>query len=234
MSRRAYYEDMRRCPAPKAPPDLIGVTLISPGYVELGTEAIQRMKHFAGLDTVATFVHEEPAFFGKFDFPEMVGRRRVVFFDADLWIVEPVDFSPLRGFWGVHEMGAFKPNCFVAKDCEKFKIPKEEYYNTGLLLFDLDREDHRDVFKLARYFATEAYRGVRANTEDRTDQSWINLALSALNVERNFLPFEYNFFDFSVEHFGSKRPEKIIGYHAAGVQLIDKLEHLRENTKPLP
>lgn len=233
--RRATEEDMRRSQCPEFLPQVIGVTLVSPGYEELAMEAIKRAKFFAGLDTLALFVHSEPAFFRKLDLCKLVGRRKVVFYDADLWFVAPVDFRSLNpGFWAVQERGAVTPNVFPHMDCAKFSLDACRYVNTGLMCFDLGLRRHREVFNVARKLAVDAIKKPGTDTFDRTEQSWLNIAMQQIDVDQQFLPFSYNYFDWSVEHFGNTRPEHIIGYHAAGVQLIDKLAHLRDNTQPLP
>ena len=231
---KAYYADTRRCvvnPLSKT----VGLTLISPGYEELSAEAVLRFKHFTGCDVVALHVEKEPAFFSKLMFAELLMPRRYVFFDADLWINAPVDFDGLDShkFWGVMEYGAHQKGCFVYDDCKRFEIPPDKYFNTGLLAFDFRNELHRKVFSLAGKLAMLSQTGGFPVPVDRTEQTFINIALEVLEVERGFLPFAYNYFDFAVEHFNAPMLERVIGYHAAGLQLVDKMDHLIDNVGKL-
>ena len=192
------------------------------------------MRHFAGVDTLVLHCDSKAAYFRKLDALEMLeGKTRVIFYDADLWMVEPVKLMDLpEEFCGVHDFGTFSSVNFPYRDCERHGMEKANYINTGLFVFT--PKIHRTVFTLARLLAQKSAAGAIPKMDDFGEQSFINLALHRMNITPHLLPFAWNFFDFAVDHGMGQRPDRIIGYHAAGVALPHKLQHLRDRTTPLP
>ncbi len=235
--RNLYYKGepspLRR-EAVKKCPGVVGVTLVTPSYRLLAHEAISRAREFAGLDTVAIYTEDEPSFLRKLDICSLVGRRKIVFYDADLWFVAPVDFNKVKGFAGVWDFGAVAEDCFPYKDCLVHNIPSSNYCNTGLLVCDFTKPLHRKVFQDAKELAMRSEKGEIPGVSDHGEQSWLNIALFRLGMKWDFMPFSYNYFDFAVEHLKAPKPEKIYGYHAAGIHLPHKLAHLKAAVSRLP
>lgn len=197
-------------------------------------EAVRRMRYFAGVDSMVLHCDDKAAYFRKLDVLEsLTGKKKVIFYDADLWLVDRANLSELPNeFCGVHDFGTFKEVNFPFRDCERHGMPKELYVNTGLFVFT--PSEHRHVFTLARFLAKQSAEGRIPKMDDFGEQSFINLALHRAGVIPHLLPFAWNFFDFAVDHGLGTRPDRIIGYHAAGVALPKKLKHLQERTAPLP
>lgn len=195
------------------------VTLISPGYEDVGLEAVKRFTKFArcnGQPLRVTVLHEPvsgPGVYGRK--LEMDGFRgkSVVFFDADYWLLRPVDFAPFaqsNDFIGVRDHGTQLNGCFPREDCAKFGIPPEQYINTGFFIFNPGI--HHEVWPLARSLMAAG------GMADHGEQSYLNLALQKLDIPRMLLPVKYNFWKFLADWGGFPfYPRGVIGLHGAGI-----------------
>lgn len=208
-------------------PAAIGVTIVSPAYEHLAEEAISRFRKFAGLDVVALEVPDSGGFAAKLNLDRYVAPVPVVFFDVDLWLLRKFDFAPLlnSGKWcAVPDPGAYNPQAFPHTDSEAEGWEKADYFNSGLIVCDLSRPSHRRVFEDARrHFQTGGKKPA-----DWTDQFWLNWAVQQQPGLLHRLPLELNFYKLAVD-WGSYPhiPREIIGLHAAGAKVGEKLSRLK-------
>jgi hypothetical protein len=208
----------------------IGVTVVSTTYAEVAEEAIARFHRYTGLDVTVIRAREEPSFAAKLNLDTLIAPRPIVFFDADLWMLRPYDFTLLAEsdrFCAVHCPGAWNPSTFPHADCQANGWDKSTYINSGLFACDLRRPEIREVFTAARRCLEACHAGTLPHPVDWTDQFFLNWALQRQPGLLHLLPFALNFYKLAVD-WGSYPhiPREIIGLHAAGVASDKKLETL--------
>ncbi len=214
-------------------PDPIALTIISPSYEKMGREAVKRVKRFTGMDVKVIRCADSDGFRMKLRLDELAGNRAVFFFDCDYWMLQHWD---LRGFLGaptimaVHDSAVFQPSSFVCQDCLYHGLDWQRYINTGALIVDFQREEHREVWRLARKINWMTRAG-KIQTADNTDQFAINMAIVQLGVPQTLLPIRYNFYSKSVE-WGQFPfyPRDVVGLHAAGYVRDEKLSALKRES----
>lgn len=204
----------------------IGVTIVSPAYRRLARQAVRRFQLFTGLEVKVIECANKDGFQTKLELDKHCGRRPIVFFDADLWLLRSWDPVPLMGgpCWvACHDSAVWNPGSFCHRDCEKNGLDRLHYINTGLFICDLRRLEHRGIFQSAR----ASVRSKRTKTADASDQFHINRALLTHGVQLSFLHPRHNFYSLSVV-WGQypNYPREIIGIHAAGVALKHKWDTL--------
>ncbi len=212
-------------------PAAIGVTVVSSKYAEVAEEAIARFHQYTGLDVTVIRVKQEPSFAAKLNLDTMVAPRPIVYFDADLWLLRPYDFTLLAEsdrFCAVHCPGAWNPSTFPHADCKANHWDHASYINSGLFACDLRRPEIQDIFASARACLEACHQGKLPRPVDWTDQFFFNYALQQRPGLVRLLPFALNFYKLAVD-WGSYPhiPREIIGLHAAGVPSDKKLETLR-------
>ena len=207
----------------------IGVTVISPSYREVGREAVKRFKRFTGLDVHIIRCRDEDGFHAKLRLDKACGRRPIIFFDADYWLLDRPGFEAMASpaLVAVHDPAAFNPYAFPHTDCEAFHMPKSEYFNSGLMLLDFRLPQHRKLFQLARAL----YKRAKEKPTDTTDQFWLNLARLRLGIPLTRLPTQYNFYLLSA-YWGQQAwiPRHIIGLHGAGIPAREKHTRLQQQS----
>lgn len=213
------------------PPEVIGVTITSPKYRHLTDEAVRRFRKHSGLDVIVLWSEEEPAFAAKLNLDLLVAPMPIVFFDVDLWLLRPFDFKALAKagrFCAVPDPGAWNPLAFPHIDSKRNGWNKESYFNSGLFACDLARPEIRRVFADARRRFEECHANTAPAPVDWTDQFFLNWAIQQQPGLLKRLPFALNFYKKAVD-WGSYPhiPREIVGLHAAGIPLEDKLENLR-------
>lgn len=208
---------------------MIAVTVISPSYRIIGNEAVERVKRFTKLPVEVVECSDDQGFLNKLSLHEHFRGHRVMFFDADWWMLRPFDFEKMRGVWfGVKDPCVFQPHSFCFQDCEKHGLERDTYINTGMFVCDLAQPEHREVFVRARDGFQMRQEGVML-CKDVTDQYHINKALKDLNEYVSLLPFRFNFYKKAVDWGAATHiPRHIVGLHAAGYVLHNKLPRLRE------
>lgn len=211
--------------------DMIAATLITPGYEACAALAIERVRRHLGLDVVALHCSGTNGYFRKFDLPELLSGKTVLFFDADWVPVRPVNVTQFIGtpdVIGVHDKAAFGKIHFPRMDADAWGLPRERYVNTGFLIWDNDNELHRRAFALARELHNQSLSGNVKPLVDVTEQSWLNIAWHLLGVTPRLLPVEWNYFFLLADLGLAHPPENIIGLHAAGVPRYQKFKHLTD------
>jgi hypothetical protein len=208
----------------------IAVTVTSPGYDHLTAEAVRRFRRFSGLEVVVLPTSTEPAFAAKLNLDLFVAPRPIVFFDVDLWLLRPYDFRPLAktGRWcAVPDPGAWNPRAFPHTDSVREGWEKDTYFNSGLFVCDLSQWNIREVFAMARQRLADCHAGNAPRPVDWTDQYFLNWAVQQQPGLLKRLPFALNFYKPAVD-WGSypSIPREIIGLHAAGTPVRDKLRVL--------
>jgi hypothetical protein len=212
----------------------IGVTLVSPRYAHMEQEAVDRFRRNTGLECVIinTGNEKDPAFSAKLNLDLLVAARPIVFFDVDLWILRPVDFRELAtsGKWcAVPDPCAHNLGSFCGKDSQREGWDPDTYFNSGLFACDLSRPEIRRVFEDARAQLDRVIVGEVPPPVDSTDQYYLNWAVHQQPDLLKPLPLHYNFFNIAVHHGDVTHiPVPLIGLHAAGVLLPQKLEVLRK------
>lgn len=207
----------------------IGVTVISPSYREVGKEAVKRFKHLTGLDVHIIRCRDEDGFRTKLRLDKECGRRPIIFFDADYWLLDRPGFEAMTSpaLIAAHDPATYNPYAFPHTDCEAFGLPKMEYFNSGLLILDFRLPQHRQLFQLARAL----HKRGKEKPTDTTDQFWLNLARHRLRIPLSRLPTHYNFYLLSA-YWGQQAwiPRHIIGLHGAGIPAREKLPRLQQQS----
>jgi hypothetical protein len=221
-----------------APCDQIGVTIVTPGYEELAAEAVRRFKRFTGLPVLVIEADTKHGFEMKLRLPELVPHGpTTIFFDADWWMLRPGECPLPRGheFMAVPDPQAHDEGSFCRQDAQTMFLDEGHYFNSGFMVFNA--ANFEPAFANLR-----EQRATRKELvlKDTTDQSWINFAVETYGFFKP-LPLEWNFYPLAWT-WGCVRqfPGNVIGLHAAGVPLPQKLGFLQrwaavlsDQTKPL-
>lgn len=205
----------------------LAVTVLSPAYEKVGKEAADRMTEFGGLPVKVLRCKDGEGFATKLQLDKLCGRRPVVFFDADWWMLRPQDLRAMVGgptFLGCHDPTVFHEHCFPFKDCRDHGLDWQRYVNTGFFMVDFRRAEHRAIFGYAR---RSWARRKKLALHDPTDQYHINLGLLKAGVPFMPLPRAFNFFLFAATEGCCEIPREIIGLHGAGVETKHKLKEMK-------
>ncbi len=208
-----------------------GVTIVTPGYEALATEAVKRFRAATGCEVLVIQAEAGKGFETKLRLHELAPRGRVLFFDADWWALRKFDVEAIvpagPGLGAVHDPAVFDPKSWPGQDVRTAPLEWGHYVNTGLLGFDLREPTTRHWLEDA--LAMWANRELLLwQSVDPTDQGWLNVALQASAVPVQLLPFRFNCYLRAVEWgYYPHIPRGIIGLHAAGVPLAHKLRVLR-------
>lgn len=210
----------------------IGLTIISPSYACVGKEAVRRFRRHTGLKVIEHHCADAEGFNAKLHLDGLAPGRRVVFFDADYWLLDKAPFADMQSesVIAVHDPATFNPHAFPHADCERFAMPKTEYFNSGLMLLDFSRESHVKLFQTARSLKKNWRRELqKKKPEDTTDQFWLNLARLRCGIPFARLPSHYNFYLLSA-YWGQQAwiPRHIVGLHGAGIPARAKLKQLQQ------
>jgi len=230
--RAGHYHHPAPCPVmakPKKPLGMVAVTVISPAYEKLGTEAVRRMKEFSGLDVIVITADDADGFSPKLLIDQFIGPRPIVFFDSDWWLLRPFDFRPLGAtgkFHAVHDRGVYHQETFCVNDSNIFGFPPAEYFNSGFYVCDLGNPAHRQIFEDARRFNEDCLEGRIAPVGDIGEQSFLNAAVQKSGL-LDLLPLAMNYTDnFRLTGTIEHAPREIIGLHAACFPLPEKWDRL--------
>ena len=220
---------------PADPVPLLGVTIITPAYQEIGAEAARRWHQFTGMPVmILSAPSEKDAYRLKLRLPEFLPATPVCYFDADYWLLRPLDIPDLvakvekHALLAVVDPGTQDPAGFVARDCHWHGIDPSRYFNSGFWVADFSRDQ-----------ITHAFAHALESLDDRQwadygDQSAWNYGLQKYHVHGLALSWRHNFFLHAVTHgYCSYIPAEVIGLHAAGVSRGKKREHLTEWAKML-
>lgn len=213
---------------------MIAVTVVTPSYRHLEKEAVRRIKKFTGLPVKVIRCKDEDGFMKKLELDKECGRQRILFFDVDFWWLKPCDVTKwcANAWLAVNDSAAMNPWAFPHTDCEAFGMDKLRYFNSGMFAANLALPEHRAIFQLARKLRKQVVSGRLKTPKDKTDQVYLNLAAQQLNINTSLLPSGYNFYMKSVV-WGQLPfiPRNIVGLHAAGELLKNKLSALKTQSK---
>jgi hypothetical protein len=222
---------------------LLGVTIITPAYQKVGQEAVRRWHQFTGQPCIELSAPNDTAAFRlKLLLPTFLPAVNVCYFDADLWLLRPLDIDSLLpkveafGLLAVRDPGIADPTGFVARDCQEQELDPLHYCNSGFWVADLSRDRVTHAFEAA-LTALDTMTWF-----DYGDQSAWNYGLKKYGLIPHPLPLAYNFFMHGVTHgYIDAIPAQVIGLHAAGVtghkkhaHLTQYAEALKYAVKPLP
>lgn len=210
---------------------MIGVTVSTPQYAALAAEAVRRWKLFTGLPVKVIRCADSAAYARKLRLDKLMPRERCVFFDADWWLIRPLELPwDGSGWMAAHDAGVFHPGAFCQGDSDKLGLDKSLYFNSGFFAWDNGNAQHRAVFVRAR----RAERAARRMIDDWGDQTLLNLGVQRAGVPLSLLPSSYNF----CLHFvrGGCQPfipRVVHAVHAAGFPLRHKMRHLKNAAQML-
>lgn len=208
----------------------LAVTIISPSYERVGREGVRRMERFSGLKVKVIEVPDADGFATKINLDRMVGKRAVMFFDSDLWSLRKWEADKIIGsgaFLAVHDSAVWNCHTFCHHDSHKHGLDPMRYFNSGLMFWDNRRQEHREIFRLARKSSQEHKRGNR-HYEDKTDQAHLNYGLLHSGVPLQWLPIQYNTYCFGINHGQFPYyPRDIINLHGAGIEPKRKFSRLK-------
>lgn len=244
---------------------MIGATLITPAYAEIGLEAVKRFKRHTGLDVVILWRDDGPdAFAAKLDIPLTIKDQTVVFFDSDLWFIHDVDLRWMdrrHQFYAVMDPGVNDvadasikvAGAWARSDCEVLGINPNKYFNGGLWVANFRHDSHRVAFAHARQLYQDKINGVfnydkdvskpgdiltftqtKCRIGDYGEQSFLNAGVQRAGIEIDPLLMSYNYWHMAYKGgLVDAVPYRVIGLHAAGYALQDKLQHLRQMSEVL-
>lgn len=211
------------------PLPLVGVTIVTTGYEQMGEEAVKRFQRYTGLPCSMLRCPGDSGFAYKLALPDLVPPVPVVFFDADLWLLRKTDFLPylaVGGVAGVPDPGTRDADSFVSQDCAKLGLEPRYYFNSGLFIADFSCEHVRAAFRRAAQILQEKE---SHGIADYGDQTALNMAVQRCGVPFQPMPQGFNFFMHAVSHGYGSVPNLVYGLHAAGVKKADKLAHLKSH-----
>ena len=211
---------------------MIGVTLITPSYAEIGLEAVKRFKRHTGLDVVILWRDDGPdAFAAKLDIPLTIKDQTVVFFDSDWWMIRDCDFSEFQSrheFFAVHDLGIHDPLAFCTPDSKTLNIDPDLYFNSGFWIANFRYQSHRSAFAKARQAFQDHKNGVIKGIYDFGEQSILNAGIQRAECDLVMLDSTYNFIHWFYKSGAQKSiPWGIISVHAAGIPKHEKFHHLQ-------
>jgi hypothetical protein len=220
---------------PADPVPLLGVTIITPAYQDIGAEASRRWHQFTGMPLIILSApSEKDAYRLKLRLPEFLPSAPVCYFDADYWLLRPLDVPDLvakvkeHALLAVVDPGTHDPAGFVAKDCHWHALDPSRYFNSGFWVADFSRDQITHAFTHALEALDDR------QWADYGDQSAWNYGLQKYHVNGLALSWKYNFFLHAITHgYCDHIPAEVIGLHAAGVARGKKREHLTEWAKML-
>ena len=212
---------------------MIAVTIATPDYMHLASEQALSMSSHSGLMTHLILIPEarfEEAVAVKLELQRTFRGNTVLFFDADWRAIRPVDVGMLEKLSGAgkfvacQDPGIFDPAAFPAPDCKVFGIERLKYFNSGFWVANFANERHVLAFEKARELYEESKRGRWKEIRDYGEQSYLNAGVQMAGVEIELLPDRWNFF-YHAFRWGAVAhiPRNIIGLHAAGSKLPEKM-----------
>jgi len=223
---------------------VIGATILTKNYAEIGIAAVERFKKRTGLDVIVLW-KDKDAFEAKLDLPFLLAPQTVVYFDADHWMIRDCDLSQFNNspyFWAVKDPGindlpatlinaggepAVMSGSFPVPDATLLGFDPQQYFNGGLWIANFKREDHVSAFAIAKQLYEEKKNGLWKDYQDYGEQGFLNAGIHRAGVALDFLPQTYNFWLLSFKGGLVKSiPHGVIGLHAAGYGLPDKMPHL--------
>jgi hypothetical protein len=210
-------------------PDILGVTISTPGYQDLAIQAAERFRKFSGCDTLILESNERNGFNLKLELHRIFANRDICFFDSDLWAVRKFDlteFCNSSSVIGVNDPTSTSPASFCYHDSISLGIPFSKYLNTGFLICDFKSKKVRRSFEIAR----ENINNKEAlNVRDNTEQSILNYGFKNCKVKT--IPLKWNFWKKAAD-WGNvdSIPRDIINVHAAGYTLPMKKEILERHS----
>lgn len=213
----------------------IGLTIISPSYEKVGREAVKRFEKFVGIEMKIHECEDSEGFKAKLQLDRIAGKRDVIFLDSDLWFLDRPNLEKSLGhpcLLAVHDSAVFNPHAFPHTDCERFGMPKTEYFNSGLMVLSFAQERHRRLFTEARSLQRAGKRKKAVKPQDTTDQYWLNQARLNIGLPWVKLPTSYNYY-LRASQWGQLPwiPRKIIGLHGAGIKASQKYAKLKQQAK---
>ncbi len=224
---------------------MIGVTLITPSYAEIGMEAVKRFKRHTGLDVVILWREDGPdAFAAKLDIPLTIKDQTVVFFDSDLWFINGADLWWMDrrdqflavmdpGINDIEDPSIKATGSWARNDCDVLGINPNKYFNGGFWVANFRHKSHRDAFAHARQLYQDKINGV-IKIGDYGEQSFLNAGVQRCGIEIRDLPMSYNYWHMAYKGgLVNSIPYGVIGLHAAGYAAHDKLDHLRKMSEVL-
>lgn len=216
---------------------MIAVTVVTPSYRHLEEEWVNRVKKHTGLPIKIIRCKDKEGFKTKLNLDKICGRQRIVFADVDLWFCQRVDFTKWDSscWFAVQDAGVYNPEIFPRQDCELYRMDINRYFNSGLMIVNLALPSHRQVFQKARLFLKQITSGILPNQfYDSTDQSLLNFAAQKVGINLSILPQKFNYYHKNWE-WGQVEtiPRGIIGLHAAGYPVGEKLAALQMQEKVL-
>lgn len=212
----------------EAPP-LTGCTIITPGYEEVGEEAVRRFQKFTGLPVTVLRLGGRSGHAYKLALPRLAPAwAPVVFFDADLWLLRETNFEPFivpDGIAGVPDPGTADAESFVCHDVAALGLKADQYFNSGLFIADLSCERVRGAFDQAAALLDQRE---ALGVKDYGEQSCLNAAVQRAGLPFRAMPAGFNFFMHSVQHGYGAFPPIVHGLHGAGIALADKCRRLTD------
>lgn len=211
---------------------MIGVTITSGDkFRELTQEAVRRFKKYTGIKTVIVFdtdITGKNVYLTKLRLHTFFNQS-FVFFDSDLWFVNPCNLSEFDGldsFVAVKDVGRNCEKDFPIEDCYINGIDNELYFNSGFFIANSANQKHKDAFDYASQLTD------RVINLDFGEQTYLNTAIQRSGIPIKFLGPEYNY-PIICDQMNHKKTGHIkiadpVAIHALGYKGLDKYKYLTE------
>lgn len=175
---------------------MIAVTIGCDDYLPLAEYSANRFHTMTGIPVHIIKNADLPvklkdARHAKFFIPSILQTsEQIIYFDADLILTRPVDFSTFVNDQNkIYVCRDLPISQIIDKECSKFSLDRHNYFNSGLLVFNPT---------LHKEWLTESFRIAERGGSVFSDQTYLNMALNNLEYSYEFLPTTFNAVDFKL------------------------------------
>jgi hypothetical protein len=208
---------------------MIGVTIRSgPTFNKLSDEAVERFKHYTGIDRVVIFDTDKNPYLLKLRLHTYF-KQTFVYFDSDLWFTNPcslVDFNNSKSFYAVKDIGRNNNVDFPKYDSYWNGIDNEAYFNTGFFIANGNDKLQCDAFEYSWGLHDKII------VRDFGEQTFLNIGIQRFKVPTTFLHQDFNYpiicEEFEMTHKEYTFSEHPKAIHALGYKGEDKINQLNK------
>ncbi|MEQ1748172.1 MAG: hypothetical protein ABL974_02035 [Prosthecobacter sp.] len=193
------------------------VTVISPGFEDVGAEAVARFEQFADMKVTVLRCPASDAHRVKLEaFAHAARQGWRVFFDSDLWFVRPCA-EELRQLAGPWVAGCPIPPGLAAAEGERLGYDPRCRVTTGFVVFDPTLPQWQQALKLAL--------NLQQHLGDQRDEVYLNAALHRYQIPIRMIDSGWNWC--LRDNHSGYTSDKIWSIHAAGISVTEKLAALQ-------
>lgn len=191
---------------------MTAVTVISPGFEDVGAEAVARFEQHAQMKVTVLRCAETEAHRVKLQaFADAAENGWRVFFDSDLWFVRPCadEMRQLAGPWIA---GCPIPPGLAVEQGERLGYDPRCRVNTGFVVFDPTLPHWHEAMKLAL--------NLQQHLGDHCDEIYLNAALHRFHIPVRMIDSGWNWC--LLDNHSGYTTDKVWNIHAAGISARQK------------